>query len=535
MATSPRYATRIGRQRLYDSAATQALKPQAPGSRTLILTTALTDPTVRVDSGLPGRGSVSLATYNSFGGQAQFALSSDGDYVTLTWGAVAGATEYVVERSDGPGRQYVPVHALTIPSTQLSFLDGEVEDGASVTYKLSAFIAGVQVSQGSVLAFTQPARAWGGQLVITTGGNHTVNARYTTGGQQTGAVVVNTTDPVTLTGRLASASHGIHGFGRNVTVRNLRAWAIHPGAAGNIPGKLVNAEDAIHLDVQNCFSHGFLTTEFKNYQGNHTAANTFIFKYNKTRNVRGMKSDGAGGWQAGTDPTTDDGSFYRGQTALFNGATGMVGVDIGWNWTHNEPGQSRVEDNINTFKSSGTAGSPILIHDNYINGAFPYNVAAGTYYTGGGIIAGDVNSGYVQILGNIVVATTNYGVAVVGGNDNIARNNTVVRSPFTWNGTRIGKDGNGNVGISFYNYNNASAAVFKNNLVELNTVNWQYRDASNALTTSTAYTPATGLSGANNVYQTTTVALPVLFADEYATFKLFRDKAAAAGIAKIGA
>ena len=62
----------------------------------------------------------------------------------------------------------------------------------------------------------------------------------------------------------------------------------------------------------------------------------------------------------------------------------VPGIEIGWNQVINEPGKSRVEDNISIYESSGTSGSPILIHDNYINGAYTISLARrysdGTYY-----------------------------------------------------------------------------------------------------------------------------------------------------------
>ena len=50
-----------------------------------------------------------------------------------------------------------------------------------------------------------------------------------------------------------------------------------------------------------------------------------------------------------------------------------------------EPFQSSVDDVINVYQSSGTAASPIRIHDNYIQGAFPNNPLTDGY-SGGGII-----------------------------------------------------------------------------------------------------------------------------------------------------
>ena len=92
----------------------------------------------------------------------------------------------------------------------------------------------------------------------------------------------------------------------------------------------------------------------------------------------------------------------------------LPSVDVAWNETDNSPNQSAVGDNINIFNSSGTASSPINVHDNYVNGAYP-NPADQGGYTGGGIILGDGGGNYQIAENNIVIRTTNYGVAIAGG------------------------------------------------------------------------------------------------------------------------
>jgi hypothetical protein len=105
-------------------------------------------------------------------------------------------------------------------------------------------------------------------------------------------------------------------------------------------------------------------------------------------------------------------------------------VDISWNEVDNTPNQSDVDDNISLFESSGTATSPINVHDNYVNGGYP-NPATTPGYAGSGIMLGDngggnVSNGYEIAQNNIVIRTTNTAVAIAGGTNNIIRNNVGV-------------------------------------------------------------------------------------------------------------
>ena len=158
----------------------------------------------------------------------------------------------------------------------------------------------------------------------------------------------------------------------------------------------------------------------------------------------------------------------------------LPGMTIAWNQIINQPGNSRVEDNINIYESSGTLSSPILIHDNYIFGGYnidPTNTGTGWGYTGGGILLGDgtatdtaaTAAAFVNAYNNIVVSTTNYGIAIAAGHDNTIYDNTIISSGLLSNGQTIADQ---NVGVYIWNSYGQPNTVFFNNSGYGNLVGW---------------------------------------------------------------
>jgi hypothetical protein len=133
------------------------------------------------------------------------------------------------------------------------------------------------------------------------------------------------------------------------------------------------------------------------------------------------------------------------------------GVEIAWNQVINDPGDSRVEDNISIYLSSGTPASPISIHDNYIAGAYTIHPAQpdtsdAKYkydwsYTGGGIMLADGSppaanspadaSAYVDAFHNIVLDTTNYAIAISAGHDCRFHDNVILSAATLPDGRKI--------------------------------------------------------------------------------------------------
>src|SRR5882762_2174350 len=98
--------------------------------------------------------------------------------------------------------------------------------------------------------------------------------------------------------------------------------------------------------------------------------------------------------------------------------------EIAWNEFINEPFISRAEDVISIYNSAGTQASPLLIHNNYIQGAYPGDPVSDGY-TGSGITV-ETNSSFVIVHSNQVVTTTNVGIGIAGGHDVQITNNRVI-------------------------------------------------------------------------------------------------------------
>ena len=175
------------------------------------------------------------------------------------------------------------------------------------------------------------------------------------------------------------------------------------------------------------------------FRGSTSAGDKNLIRYNQAKNIDGRKSNGAGGYLDFNDRTSrTDGHTESGydvvQFLQLANIAQHSGIEVAWNQITNDPGNSRVEDNISIYKSSGTAGSPIRIHDNYIDGAYTVKPWQGdtsdanwTYdwsYSGGGIMLGDgvtgdvaTTCGFVQAYNNTIVDTTNYGINITAGHD----------------------------------------------------------------------------------------------------------------------
>jgi hypothetical protein len=311
--------------------------------------------------------------------------------------------------------------------------------------------------------------SWSGPLVINSGGTYTGNWQSTNAG--TAAIVINTSAPVTIInsniqsrGNLieTSVSHA------NLTIKNTSGWALNPNVSGRSPGRFLDAENFDNLDIENNTMSGTAGIEMGYYAGSGTTSNTVKILYNNALNIDGRYSDGNGGFQTGPDAND-----YV-QFAQFNACHNMPGVEIAWNQVVNQPGMSRPEDNISVFQSSGTASSPMLIHDNYIQGAYPANAAGDNSFTGGGIMVSDGNTnsastdtGHVRAYNNVVIDTTNYGIAVSSGQDDQVYNNIVISTAKLPSGQTPASQ---NVGI--YVWNQSGDPYFTKPQVYGNTVGW---------------------------------------------------------------
>lgn len=251
-------------------------------------------------------------------------------------------------------------------------------------------------------------------IIITTGGTYTGNWESTVHG--TPAVKIQTNQAVTFVNcnfrgpskLLTNQASGI--TGNKVTVTDSRFYGTYPGGTG------LHGDYAVYL----------LGFDYFHFEHNHieqkggillqtwsgaTATQPVRVRYNTAKNIDGRKTNGSGGYLTGG--TNADQHIL--QFLQFNDVLNCPNVDASWNHITNLPDQSKVEDNFNCYKSSGTAATPIDIHNNLIDGGYPYPAAAGVAYSGGGILLGDGGGTYQRSRENNVVNTLNYGTAITGG------------------------------------------------------------------------------------------------------------------------
>jgi hypothetical protein len=307
-------------------------------------------------------------------------------------------------------------------------------------------------------------------IVISRGGTYSGN--WESADPKIPAVTITTVQPVVIQNcRLRGKGHLISSLqsGSNVTVRNCVGQGLNPGVVNGRTGRFVNLYKPNSVTVER---NTLLSTAGIYVDGAGAAASGGIaVRYNVARNIEGRLSNGAGGYLT---------TFTAVQFAQLNGVRATKNVEIAWNEVINEPGRSRVEENINLFLTSGTADSPILISNNYIQGAYAGDPISSSYSGGGIIVDGSSSSmstasGHIRIRDNQLVGTSNHGVALAAGHNIDIRNNRLIGSGRLPDGRRIGS---ANVGIYVINIYRVSGTFF-NHTVTGNTIGWH--NASGAM------------------------------------------------------
>jgi hypothetical protein len=344
----------------------------------------------------------------------------------------------------------------------------------------------------------------------------------------TPAISVTTQTPVTIIySDVSGPGDLIYVQNADVTVMDTTGEGTNPNSYGTQKGSFVHAESPLNVNVQHNNVQGVRFAVYVNhYSGNNTPAQAIKVLYNQISNMDARPSDGNGAYF-----TTGE---YNGHGFQLNGVQGVANIELGWNQIINTPYQSQCSDIINIYQSNGLPSSHILIHDNFLKGAFPVNPGPGVKYTGGGIItdgtAADTlttATAYVDMYNNQVVATANYGLSLASGHDNTANNNRVVSSGYLTNGsfypTTFGN------GLNNYNNYNQPANIIFNNVMNNNYVGLIRSTATGGPTRSDWYLPDQSSSLQNTSWQPGDSAHPTI-ADENNEFVLWTQKVAQAGL-----
>jgi hypothetical protein len=382
--------------------------------------------------------------------------------------------------------------------------------------------------QGCVPALPNAAEAkdaFSGPLIITRGGTYSGN--WESLDAKVPAVRIRTSEPVVIeNSTVRGRGTLIQGLQNRLTVRNTRGISLNPEVEGRSPGRFANLEEVYGAQFENNLLEGTGGIYIRQYRGDAARGETIRVLRNVVKNIDGRQSNGNGGYS--------DNAFNWAQFVQLNDVTRIAGAEIAWNQVVNEPGKSRVEDNINLYVSSGTPTSPIKIHDNYIQGAYNALPATDAVFSGGGILVGDgkvsdpTKNGYAHVYNNQIVSTTNYGIAIAGGMGSVLENNRVLSSGRLPDGSPVPAQ---NVGMYLWDANSGaklSPSTFGKNIVRYNTIGWT-RIRGSVTDGNPYWWPAKGLNGSVTI-STVNLGTSVTLETERQEFRRWQDKLGQAGV-----
>ncbi|WP_223648478.1 Ig-like domain-containing protein [Hymenobacter psoromatis] len=369
------------------------------------------------------------------------------------------------------------------------------------------------LAAASILPAWASAQAinYAGPLVITQGGTYSGN--YQSLDSRVPCILVNTTAPVVLLGcKLSGAGHLIQsGTGANLTVRECSGVGLAPSVDGQPPGHFLDSYQSQSLVVEHNSFSGTSGIVVNRWAGNSGA---LTVRYNQVRNVDGR-------WR-------NNGGSSRCSFLQLNTVSNLAGVEIAFNEVINTPNQSLVEDNINFYNASGTAGSPIRVHDNFVRGAYPYPATAGTF-TGTGLTTdGDASllgtaAGYIEASANQFVSTCNAAMNIAAGHDVYYHDNRIVTSGMLPDGTHLSTT---YAGTAVFNYYNQLASVFFNNRIVNNTIGYVRWGSTNPYPDRQDLSPGACATCTG----TTSLPNPITLATEDNEYALWQQKLAQNGV-----
>jgi hypothetical protein len=268
----------------------------------------------------------------------------------------------------------------------------------------------------------------GQTLVIRKGGTYSGTYRSPDSGVP--CVRIETTEPVTLQNCvLTGAGNLIHANagGAQLTVLNCRGYGLMPSRDQTRRGRFLEASSARSVRVEHNYFEQTSGISIYRWSGDGTATQTLTVRYNQCRNLDGRLRDG--------------GEEFCNFLGL-NAVPALENIEVAWNEVVNEPDKSLVADNINFYNSGGTRRSPARVHDNYIQGAYPYP-ATGPRYDGSGItLDGDGRAelsatAFVDAYSNQIISTCGAAMNIAAGHDNHFHDNRMVTSGQLPDGTHL--------------------------------------------------------------------------------------------------
>lgn len=312
------------------------------------------------------------------------------------------------------------------PSVLASLGSGQFQGAQSGSATVSV-TCGSSTAAASVVVSAQQQSA---PVTITSGGTYSGN--WVSNDPATPAVTIKTTQPVVLQDSVLSGRGTLilisgSGSGANVTVQNVTATALDPQVSGSQRGAFISATSVASLVVRNCSIRG------ASFGVKLTGAqpSTLQILNNSAVDLEDRASDGNGGFLASRPA--------MGHFVLLNSVTAASGAEIAWNKVVQSIGNSSIEDVVNLHNTQGSPAHPILVHDNYMEGAsspvYTSHYTGTALITDGATTASKQPTAYVLFQNNQVVATAGTGVGIAAGHDIQASGNRVVSCGVTSSGS----------------------------------------------------------------------------------------------------
>ncbi|MGA7342612.1 MAG: hypothetical protein WBE72_08010 [Terracidiphilus sp.] len=314
--------------------------------------------------------------------------------------------------AEGASCTWTSSSASILPPVADEEFQGQQAGNATV-----AVTCGSQSAQALVTVVPQVVA---GPIQITSGG--TYSGDWNSDDPATPAVTIDTDDPVTIedsviTGRGTLIRVSGVTSGANVTIDNVTGTALDPQVQGLQRGAFVSATKINSLAVTHCTMTG---VSFGVTAAESTVSSIQILN-NLAVNPEDRPSDGQGGLLA-EEP--DPGHFV-----ILSKIVAPAGAEIAWNQVMQTMGQSSTTDVINIYRSQGSSGQPIWVHDNYMEG-YSSPAAPADGFTGVGVIADGGKDAPVTAFAlfqdNEMVHTAGSGVSIDNGHDVTATGNRIV-------------------------------------------------------------------------------------------------------------
>ncbi|SHJ59216.1 hypothetical protein SAMN02745146_3462 [Hymenobacter daecheongensis DSM 21074] len=264
-------------------------------------------------------------------------------------------------------------------------------------------------------------------LIIRQGG--TYSGTYRSTDSRVPCISIETTEPVLLRGCLLAGPGDLiraTAGGAQLTVEGCQGYGTRPSLDQERHGRFLEVNSAQSVRVEHSYFEHTSGISVYLWAGNGSPDQTLTVRYNEAKNIDGRFRNGGGTFANFLD---------------LNGVRGLANLEVAWNQVVNEPNNSLVEDNINFFNSGGTAASPARLHDNYIQGAYPFPATSASYSGSGITLDGDASSArattaFVEGYDNQVVSTC-AALNIAAGHDNHFHHNRLVTSGLLPQGLRL--------------------------------------------------------------------------------------------------